>query len=92
VLLAGLNDQPEHAEELARLLVPRTVLLNVIPYNPVSGLPYRTPSITAQRRFREVLEAAGVEVQFRFRRGDAIDAACGQLRRQANLVALELPQ
>ena len=44
VLLAGINDSPEHAHELARLLGRRTALVNVIPFNPVAGLPYRTPS------------------------------------------------
>lgn len=81
VLLAGLNDQPEHARQLARLLHGRTALLNVIPYNPVAGLPYATPTAAAQRTFRQLLEAGGVNVQFRQRKGDEINAACGQLRR-----------
>lgn len=81
VLLAELNDRPEHARQLAALLRGRTALLNVIPYNPVAGLPYQTPTPQAQQRFREILERAGVNVQFRQRKGDAIEAACGQLRR-----------
>lgn len=81
VLLAELNDRPEHARQLAALLQGRTALLNVIPYNPVAGLPYRTPSGNVQRAFREILEQAGINVQFRERKGDQIDAACGQLRR-----------
>jgi 23S rRNA (adenine2503-C2)-methyltransferase len=82
VLLADVNDQPEHARQLAALLRGRAALLNVIPYNPVAGLPYRTPSPIAQGRFREILEQAGVNVQFRERKGSDISAACGQLRRQ----------
>ena len=82
VLLAGINDSPEHADELARLLGRRTALVNVIPYNPVSGLPYRTPSTTAQQTFRRILEDHGLAVRFRHKKGDAIDAACGQLRRR----------
>lgn len=81
VLLAGINDQPAHARELATLLRGRTALLNVIPYNPVTDLPYQTPSPLAQKRFREILEHAGINVQFRERKGDQISAACGQLRR-----------
>ncbi|MHB0956423.1 MAG: 23S rRNA (adenine(2503)-C(2))-methyltransferase RlmN [Pirellulaceae bacterium] len=81
VLLAGINDQPEHARELAQLLRGRPALLNVIPYNPVHGLPYQTPDPVASRRFRELLEQGGVNVQFRQKKGDRIDAACGQLRR-----------
>jgi 23S rRNA (adenine2503-C2)-methyltransferase len=81
VLLGELNDNTEHARQLAELLRGRTALLNVIPYNPVAGLPYRTPSQSAQRRFREILEKGGINVQFRERKGSEIDAACGQLRR-----------
>ena len=90
VLLAGLNDRPEHARELAGLLESREALLNVIPYNPVAGLPYRTPSGGAQRAFREVLEQRGVRVKFRHRKGDAIDAACGQLRRNNEPAVVDL--
>lgn len=85
VLLAGINDGPEHAHELARLLGGRTALVNVIPFNPVSGLPYRTPSTTAQQIFRRILEDHGIAVKFRHKKGDAIDAACGQLRRRTQL-------
>jgi 23S rRNA (adenine2503-C2)-methyltransferase len=83
VLLAGLNDSPRHARELARLLAGRIAMLNVIPYNPVAGLPYETPSQSAQRAFRRILEEGGLSVHFRHRKGDAIDAACGQLRRRS---------
>jgi 23S rRNA (adenine2503-C2)-methyltransferase len=82
VLLGGVNDQPEHARELARLLGRRTAFVNVIPYNHVGGLPYRTPSRAAQATFRQILVAAGIAVRFRHRKGSRIDAACGQLRRQ----------
>jgi 23S rRNA (adenine2503-C2)-methyltransferase len=89
VLLGELNDQPHHARALAKLLGGRPALLNVIPYNPVAGLPYRTPAGAAQRRFLEILQNRGINVQVRERKGDAIDAACGQLRRaQRDVVAL----
>lgn len=83
VLLADLNDRAEHAEELVQLLRRQTALINVIPYNPVAGLPYKTPSTNAIGRFREVLERGGLTVKFRQRKGDKINAACGQLRRTA---------
>ncbi len=86
VLLAGLNDQVEHARRLAALLRGRTALLNVIPYNPVAGLPYRTPSAATVDRFVEALRSAGINVFVRERKGAKIDAACGQLRR-ANMLA-----
>lgn len=81
VLLGGVNDSPEQARQLSGLLKHRNVLLNVIPYNPVEGLPYQTPSSQSIAKFREVLEAGGVNVKFRQRKGSDIDAACGQLRR-----------
>lgn len=81
VLLAEINDAPEHARQLARLLAGREALLNVIPYNPVAGLPYETPTPERRQAFRAILEAAGVQVKFRHRKGNRIDAACGQLRR-----------
>lgn len=57
-------------------------MLNVIPYNPVEGLPYETPSSHAAHRFRDILVDGGINVMFRQRKGDGIDAACGQLRRK----------
>lgn len=88
VLLAGINDSPAHAEKLARLLAGRPALVNVIPYNPVAGLPYRTPGAASVRRFREILERAGLTVKFRQRKGDKINAACGQLRRSTPAVGV----
>jgi 23S rRNA (adenine2503-C2)-methyltransferase len=85
VLLSGVNDQPQHAEQLASLLGGRTALLNVIPYNPVAGLPYKTPSPAAIHKFRDILVARGINVKFRQRKGDEINAACGQLRRSQPL-------
>jgi 23S rRNA (adenine2503-C2)-methyltransferase len=81
VLLGGINDQPQHARQLAALLRGRMALLNVIPYNPVAGLPYVTPSDAALKTFLEILERGQINVQVRQRKGDKIDAACGQLRR-----------
>ena len=81
MLLAGLNDQPQHARQLAALLSGRAALLNVIPYNPVAGLPYATPSPAAINQFRDILLRGGINVKFRQRKGDEINAACGQLRR-----------
>ncbi len=87
VLLADVNDGPQHASELASLLRGRPALVNLIPYNPVSGLPYRSPSRVAVDRFRGILEKRGINVQVRKRKGDRINAACGQLRRNvANFV------
>ena len=96
VLLSGVNDQPEHAHGLVSRLQGRQAMLNVIPYNPVDGLPYKTPSPNALRRFREILETGGLNVMVRQRKGDKINAACGQLRRNAasvpNVIQPTLPR
>jgi 23S rRNA (adenine2503-C2)-methyltransferase len=91
VLLGGINDHPQHACKLAKLLSGRLALLNVIPYNPVAGLPYRAPTRAAQERFLEILRDAGINVQVRERKGDEINAACGQLRRLEKPVTLSQP-
>ncbi len=82
VLLGGINDKAEHARQLCQLLGNRTALLNVIPYNPVAGLPYKTPTQLAIRQFKKIILEGGIEIRFRQRKGDKINAACGQLRRQ----------
>lgn len=97
VLLAGVNDRPEHATALANLLKNRTALVNLIPYNPVPELNFRTPSPARVHRFVEILREAGLNVRVRFRKGVRIDAACGQLRRRltsgvAEAVSSEQPK
>jgi len=81
VLLSGVNDGPEHARQLAQLLRGRPALVNLIPYNPVAGLPFRTPPSSVTARFVELLTEGGLNVAIRHRKGDRIGAACGQLRR-----------
>lgn len=81
VLLGNLNDSPEHARRLVRLLGGRAALVNVIPYNTVTGMPWEEPTDANRERFLDVLRDAGVNVQVRRRKGARINAACGQLRR-----------
>jgi 23S rRNA (adenine2503-C2)-methyltransferase len=81
VLLGGLNDGPDHAQALARLLHGRGAHVNLIPFNDVAGLAYRRPTDPAIAGFQETLRRAGVSVKVRKRKGAQIDAACGQLRR-----------
>jgi len=82
VLIRNLNDAPEHAWELARLLQGKTAIVNLIPFNPIPELPYQTPSSRSVEQFTSTLRESGVQVKVRFRKGDKIDAACGQLRRR----------
>jgi len=81
VLLAGINDRPEHARGLVGFLRGRPALVNLIPYNPVPGLPYQTPSPTITAEFVEILTRGGLTANVRYRKGERIQAACGQLRR-----------
>src|SRR5206468_7290316 len=83
VLLRGLNDQPRHAEELARLLQQRQAHINLIPFNDVEGLPYQRPEQGSLTDFVARLRRRGLVVHVRKRKGADIDAACGQLRRSA---------
>ena len=80
VLLDGINSSVDNALELARLLRNKTAIVNVIPYNPAPELPFKTPSTATVRRFVTTLEEQGIQVKVRFRKGDRINAACGQLR------------
>ena len=83
VLLGGVNDAEEQARELVRVIGNRCAMMNLIPYNRVEGLPWKTPEPAVVRRFVEILESGGLNVQRRERKGDEISAACGQLRRVA---------
>lgn len=78
-LLAGVNDQPAHARELAGLLADFPCKVNLIPFNPFDNSGYERPSGNAVSRFWKVLVEAGFRVSVRTTRGDDIDAACGQL-------------
>ncbi len=78
-LIAGVNDQPQHARELALLLQDFPCKINLIPFNTFPQSDYRRPSGNAVSRFWQVLVDAGYIVTVRTTRGDDIDAACGQL-------------
>ena len=83
VLLAGVTDRPEHAQEVARLVrranFPAKV--NLIAWNPGPGIPYSMPAPEAIEAFKAALAAEGVPVYLRQPRGRDIYAACGQLKR-----------
>jgi len=87
ILLGGVNDQPDHARQLAQVAKRMRSNVNLIRYNPVDGLPYRRPSAEDADRFMAVLRDAGVNTHMRRSRGLDIDAACGQLRRRASAPA-----
>jgi len=79
VMLDGVNDSAEHARQLAGLVRDVPCKFNLIPFNPFPNSGFKRSSREAIRGFAEILIAAGLVVTTRKTRGDAIDAACGQL-------------
>ena len=77
VLLAGVNDAPERAKELAKLLDPKIFKVNLIPYNPTGR--FDGSSRGAIAAFKHVLDRARIPATVRLTRGRDIAAACGQL-------------
>ena len=80
VLLAGFNDLPEHALQLAKCLRGFQSHVNLIPYNPISEVDYKRPSSDRIQAFVNVLKKHNTAVSVRYSRGLEADAACGQLR------------
>ncbi|MEO0406781.1 MAG: 23S rRNA (adenine(2503)-C(2))-methyltransferase RlmN [Cyanobacteria bacterium P01_A01_bin.135] len=80
IVLAGLNDLPRHAVELARHLQGFQSHVNLIPYNPISEVDYKRPSPAQLQAFEEALRERRIAVSVRRSRGLLEDAACGQLR------------
>lgn len=78
-LLAGVNDQPEHARQLLKVLRKLPCKLNLIPFNPFPNSGYRKPSADAILRFKQIIVNGGIVTTVRKTRGDDVDAACGQL-------------
>ena len=95
VLLAGVNDAPEHAREVAELVRGMRAKVNLIALNPGPELPYQTPEQERVLGFQRILAAAGIPVFIRRPRGRDIFAACGQLKRTTEVRSggqLELPR
>ena len=84
-LMKGVNDQPEHARQLIKLmrrLPTGTAKVNLIPFNPFPGTQFERSTPEVIRAFQTQLLEAGVLTMLRRTRGDDIDAACGQLKGQ----------
>ena len=90
ILLGDVNDRPEDALALVRLLRGRKAHVNLIPYNPVEELPWKGPGMPNVMAFRDQVKTGGLSVTIRKRRGRDIDAACGQLRRRTDQSALNV--
>ena len=89
-LMKGVNDQPQHARQLVRLMrefdnavqMKDAAKDNLIPFNPFPGTRFQRPDEAAIRAFQKLLNEAGMIAPVRRTRGDDIDAACGQLKGQ----------
>ncbi len=79
VMLAGVNDTPQHARQLIKVLNGVRSKVNLIPFNPFPHSPYKRSDMDTILRFRDILMQAGLNTTIRKTRGDDIDAACGQL-------------
>lgn len=82
ILLKGVNDQKEHAIELARLLRGLNVYVNLIPYNEIAEALFKQSSFDMLKEFQQTLVDNKIKAIFRQELGSDIDAACGQLRSQ----------
>jgi 23S rRNA (adenine2503-C2)-methyltransferase len=82
IMLGGVNDRREHAEELARLARTMRANVNLIRYNEVAGVPFVRPRGDDVHAFQEILRSRHVNVHIRASRGRDIAAACGQLRHE----------
>ncbi len=80
LMIAGLNDSPQDASALGELLKNRRAFVNLIPFNPFPNSQYQRPEDNKMHDFKECLEQYGMPVTVRTTKGDAILAACGQLK------------
>jgi 23S rRNA (adenine2503-C2)-methyltransferase len=83
VMLRGVNDSEAEARELVRLISGMPAKVNLIPFNPWPGSPYKTSTSEAIHRFADILNAAGYASPIRRPRGRDILAACGQLKTES---------
>ena len=90
-LIDGVNDRTVDADRLAGVTRPLGAHVNLIPLNPTPGYPTRGTPPEGVRRFRDQLRSLGVNVTVRRNRGTDIDAACGQLRANHEVAAVEAP-
>ena len=79
VLMDGVNDTQEDIRRLIDFIPPLQVVVNIIPWNPVPGIQFRTPAAARVSGFSQALMRRGIKVTRRYRRGVQVHAACGQL-------------
>ncbi|MDQ5970305.1 MAG: rRNA (adenine2503-C2)-methyltransferase [Patescibacteria group bacterium] len=77
LMIKGVNDRPEHARQLSKLMAKPLYMVNLIPYNPTDV--YKPSDSKTIQNFKNILDKAGIEVVQRYSFGQDIKAACGQL-------------
>jgi 23S rRNA (adenine2503-C2)-methyltransferase len=85
ILLAGVNDLPENAMELAKLMRGFQTHVNIIPYNPITGVAYQRPDHSRINQFTNILKENKIAVSVRYSRGLEANAACGQLKTKVGI-------
>jgi 23S rRNA (adenine2503-C2)-methyltransferase len=91
VLLGGVNDSDENAREVVELLHGLRAKVNLIAWNPGPEIPYTTPDPQRVEAFQQILIRAGIPAFLRKPRGRDIFAACGQLKRTTEFIAITPP-
>jgi 23S rRNA (adenine2503-C2)-methyltransferase len=82
ILIDGVNDSLEQAHKLGAIAKRLHAKVNLIPYNPVEGLPWKRPDRDRCKMFQHTLQSHGITSTLRIEKGTDINAACGQLRLQ----------
>ncbi len=90
-LLDGVNDTAQEVDGLVRLLKGKYAILNMIPYNMVTGLGYRRPAMEKAAALARELHSRGVLTKLRNSAGQDVDAGCGQLRARGTVIFTEHP-
>ena len=90
-LLRGVNDRPEHADQLAHVAKTLRANINLIRYNEVQGLPFQRPMTDDVTEFQRLLRARHINTHIRASRGRDIAAACGQLRHESAPTPITTP-
>jgi 23S rRNA (adenine2503-C2)-methyltransferase len=89
VMLDEVNDAPDEARRLARLLRGLRCKVNLIPFNDWAGAAFRRPPLPRILAFQSILLEAGITTTVRWSKGEDIGAACGQLREPVSLATRE---
>ena len=82
-MLSGVNTDRKSAEQLASFVKGLDALVNLIPWNPIPELGFRTPSEEEIRQFEKDLKSLGINYTIRRSKGKSISGACGQLATEA---------